>query len=283
MRVHFADIGGIPTRYFRAGRGAPVLLLHGVGLTADSWCRTIGPLSGSSDVIAPDLVGCGFTGPAPQSEGPPHDAILNHLEALLDMLELGSIAVVGSSLGATLAVLLYFRRPERISRIVIVSSGSVFKTAQALAAMYASAHRNGRAVLLDPTLETCRGRLANLFHDPSRIPTEILLLQLTPYALPHALEAFDRRMQSMTDVEAMRAFEIGHRLKSISVPVLALWGKQDPRGDYATALKTFSGLLNARFLALDECGHLPHLELPERFNSLVGEFLELDDMRRILP
>lgn len=274
LRVHFEEIGGVQTRFLRAGDGPRVLLLHGVGMTADSWCRTIGPLSHDFDVIAPDLLDNGFTGAGNYAGGPPHDAILDHLEALIDRLAPGPFHVIGSSFGATLAVLLHFRRPAQAKRLVITSSGSVFKKAEALVRMYEQSFANGSAALREPTLEVCRRRLGNIFHDPSKIPEELLLLQLTPYALPHALAAYERRLRGMMDVEAMRRHEVGDRLKDVKAPMLAVWGKQDPRGEHAQAVEVFGAIPNARLVSFDACGHLPHLECAERFNPLVREFLK---------
>jgi len=271
--VHFDDIGGAMTRFLRAGQGPSVLLLHGVGMTADSWCRTIGPLSRDFDVIAPDLLDNGFTGAGSYAGGPPHDAILDHLESLIDYLGLGNLSVVGSSFGATLAVMLHLRRPDQVKRLIITSSGSVFKKAEALVRMYEQSFANGSVALRDPTLEICRKRLGNIFHDPSKIPEELLLLQLTPYALPHALAAYERRLRGMMDLEAMRSYEVGDRLKEVKAPMLAVWGKQDPRGEHAQAVEVFGAIPNARLVSFDACGHLPHLECADRFNPLVREFL----------
>jgi len=274
MRAYFEDVGGIRTRYFRAGHGLPVLLLHGVGMTADSWCRTMLALADDYDVIAPDLMGSGFTETGAYRGGPPHHLMLVHLEALIDHLKLDKIALVGSSFGAALSVLLYHRRPTAFSSIILISSGSTFKSAEELAEMYKNAARNGGAALANPTLQTCRERLGRLFYDSSRIPEELLLLQLTPYALPSARHSFDLRMQGMTDAEAMRPFAIGDKIQTIAAPVLGIWGKQDPRGDYEGAVAKLSSLPNIQLEAIDHCGHLPHLERPEEFLQILRPFLQ---------
>jgi len=274
MRVHFDTIGGIRTRYFRAGRGSPILLLHGVGMTADSWCRTIPPLSEGHDVVAPDLLGSGFTESGSYTGGPPHGPILDHLEALIDRLGLEDIVVIGSSFGAALSILLYHRRPGAFSAMAIVSSGSTFKSAEELADMYGRAAKNGGAALADPSLQVCRERLGRLFYDPSRIPEELLLLQLTPYALPTALPSFEARMRGMMDAEAMRPFAIGNRLSAVDIPVLGIWGKQDPRGDYEGAAAKLLSMPNVVLKVIDQCGHLPHLEQSEQFLDIVRAFLK---------
>ncbi len=273
MRVYFETIGGALTRYFRAGSGPAVLLLHGVGMTADSWCRTVGPLARDFDVIAPDLLDNGFTASGAYRGGPPHDAMLDHLAALIEHLRLDRLALVGSSFGAALSILLYHRIPKAVAAMALVSSGSSFKSAEALVDMYKRAAANGRTAFTDPTLETCRSRLANLFHDAAKIPPEFLMMQLTPLAQPGALAAFERRMSGMTDVEAMRRYVIGDRLGAVSAPILAIWGKQDPRGDFATASRVLGALPNVRMEAFDACGHLPHLEQSERFVAVLHDFL----------
>jgi pimeloyl-ACP methyl ester carboxylesterase len=284
MRVYFEDIGGATTRYFRAGRGPAVLLLHGVGMTADSWCRVIEPLARDFDVIAPDLLDNGLTAAGTYRSGPPHGPMLDHLEALIAHLGLKDIVLIGSSFGAALSVLLYHRAPKLFSALVLVSSGSTFKTAEELVAMYKQAAANGGKAFADPSIETCRSRLANLFHDASRIPPELLLMQLTPMALPQARAAYERRMTGMMDLEAMRPYAIGDRLTSLSLPTLAVWGKQDPRGDFAKAAQVFGALPHVRLEAIEGCGHLPHLEQSERFIELVRAFLsdalEMDNERR---
>jgi pimeloyl-ACP methyl ester carboxylesterase len=273
MRAYFDDIGGIRTRYFRAGSGSPMLLLHGVGMTADSWCRTLAPLSEDHDVGAPDLLASGFTESGSYTGGPPHQTMLDHLEALIEHLRFSKIVLVGSSFGAALSVLLYHRRPDAFSSMVLVSSGSTFKSAEELADMYRRAAKNGSAALADPSLQGCQERLGRLFYDPSRIPQELLLMQLTPYALPTALPSFETRMLGMTDAEAMRPFAIGNRLSTVKIPVLGIWGKQDPRGDYEGAVEKLSSMPNVQLEAIDQCGHLPHLEQSERFLKILRAFL----------
>lgn len=273
MRVNFENIGGAMTRYFRAGSGRPVLLLHGVAMTADSWCCAMEPLARDFDVVAPDLLDNGFTSAGTYAGGPPHEAMLDHLEALIDHLGLTEIILVGSSFGAALSILLYHRRPRDFAALVLVSSGSAFKSPEELVEMYRRTIANGRTAFADPSLDMCRSRLANVFHDASRIPREFLMMQLTTQALPGAVAAFDRRMAGMTDLEAMRPFAIGDRLSGIAAPILAVWGKQDPRGDYRKAAEILGAVPQVRMEAIDHCGHFPHLEQGERFIAIVRGFL----------
>lgn len=66
MKAAFCEINGIATRYLWAQDGddrPPLLLLHGIGLSADSWCRNVDALSDGRMVVAADMLGHGFTDP----------------------------------------------------------------------------------------------------------------------------------------------------------------------------------------------------------------------------
>ena len=56
MEVAFADIDGVRTRYYHAGEGQArtLVLLHGLGISADSWARNIDPLAAHFRIVAPD-------------------------------------------------------------------------------------------------------------------------------------------------------------------------------------------------------------------------------------
>ena len=102
MRVHFADIDAAPTRYYEAGDGPPLLLVHGIGVTAEIWLRNIAPLARSHRVCAPDLLASGLTGAGRygvEQTGPILPYTVDHLLALADHLRFDRFAIAGSSLG----------------------------------------------------------------------------------------------------------------------------------------------------------------------------------------
>jgi 2-hydroxy-6-oxonona-2,4-dienedioate hydrolase len=274
VKVIIEEIGGVPTRYYRAGEGYPLLLIHGVGVTADSWCRNLDVLGRQFQVIAPDLLDNGFSGAGTYRSGPPIQPMLDHLMQLADHLGLDEFAVLGSSFGGLLAIHLHLRSPGRVKRLIVVSSGSTIQPAEELVATYARAYRNGRPAIMDPSYAACHLRLANIVFDEAKIPRELVLLHLTAAALPGALASFDRRMQGLMDTEALRPFITRDRLHEITAPTLSIWGKQDPRSDHAAARVMFDKIRDSTITVVDDCGHLPHLEHPATFNDAVVDFLK---------
>lgn len=274
MRVRFAEVAGVLTRYYEAGEGPAVLLLHGVGMQAEVWMRTLPALAERFRVIAPDMLGCGFTGTGAWRDGPVHGPMLEHLAALADSLGLARFAVVGSSLGALFALLLHRAMPERTPSLVLVSSGSAFNDDAGLKAMYQAVWANGRRAYEAPYFDNCVQRLRTVLGPDAEVPEALVYAQMTSYALPGALEAFNRRLQALSDVEAWRPWRVQPHLGDVRADVLAVFGGRDPRANVEVARAELARIPRSRLSVYENARHYPQLEEPERFNRDVGEFLE---------
>jgi len=126
VRISFANIDGIKTRYLHEGSGTALLLIHGVGISGDMWLRNIDPLAEHGAVYAPDLLGHGFTDAIDLNGDPPQPHMVAHLGKLMDAVGAERYSIAGSSYGALLAALMYFDRPERVDKLILVGSGSAF-------------------------------------------------------------------------------------------------------------------------------------------------------------
>lgn len=277
MRVKIEEVAGVRTRYYYEGTGVPLLLLHGGGVSSDAWVRNIDSLARSFRVIAPDLLGHGFTGTGQYAAGPPHPHIVEHLVALADHLGLEQFYVAGSSFGALIASLLYFRLPQRVRKLVVVSSGSFANSDEELAVAIAGAYENSRLAVIDPSAEDCRQRLANIFYSRDSIPEELITMQLTIAALPGIVEAFEARMKGMMDIAACRPYRILDRLEQFALPTLLVWGAEDRRGILSRAQEAAARMPDASLVAFARCKHHPHIEHPELFNELIRAFLRHDN------
>ena len=273
MRVTFAEIGGITTRYFHWGESYPLLLLHGAGVSADTWMRNIDALGADFRVLAPDTLGHGFTGNGDYREGPPAPFVIEHLKAFVDHMKLDRFSVAGSSYGAVMAILLYFEMRERIEKLVLVSSGSSTLSEEEGLKVRKESFANGISAIADPTLASCRKRMENIFYDPAAVPDELIFMQLTMYALPGVCEMYEARMKGNMDLEAARPYRVAERLHEIEVPTLMLFGRNDPRVDFAKAEEAAASIAQSRLIGLDKCKHHPHVEHPQQFNALVRQFL----------
>lgn len=273
MRFSFVEALGARTRYMHGGSGPNLILVHGTGLTADSWFLNVPELEKHFSVYAPDLLDNGFTEAGPYTDGAPQPLCVEHLIALADRLGLDRFSLLGSSFGCNIATLLYGRVPERIERLVLVGPGSAFDRTNDWRTMYKGAYLNGLKAIEEPTYDNCRVRMGNAVYDPTCIPDALLLAQMTQYAQAGALQSFERRMSGLRLEAAIKEYEIRSRLEHIRVPTLLILGRQDPRGNFDQACESSMRLPNGTLIAYDRCGHWPHIEHPAIFNQDVTEFL----------
>ena len=274
MRVKFTEVNGIPTRYHHEGSGYPLLLIHGVGVSGECWLRNIDALAEDFQVVAPDCIGTGFTGIGDWQGGPPHPYTVKHLIGLADQLGFDKFAIAGSSLGAMMAMLTYFEVPDRVEKLILISSGSGTLPEVEIGSKLKESYANGISAYGNPTYQACLKRMQNVFYDPDAVPPELILSQLTTYVLPGALDAYKMRMEGIMDLEAMRPFRTAERLGEIAVPTLLIWGMNDPRVIFSRAEEAAAKIANSTLVGFDKCKHAPHMEHPERFNTLVRRFLK---------
>jgi pimeloyl-ACP methyl ester carboxylesterase len=272
MKVVFDSVKGVRTRYYAGGNGPQaVLLVHGVGMSADSWFRTIPALERTFRVCAPDLLDNGFTESGEYRGGAPHPLMLDHLIALVDQIGFDRFSIVGSSLGSGLAILLYLRIPTRIEKLVLVGPGAVVEEPAALAKVYEASAANGGAAIDDPTYESCRARVQRVVFDPASVPDTLVAMQMTMYALPGARAVFDRRMKGLRDPNSLREFDAHGKLEQIKIPSLMIFGREDVRGDYQRTMAAAERLPDVEVAIYEKCGHWPHMEHADRFNhDLIG-------------
>ena len=116
----FANVNGVRLRYLVAGKGEPVVLLHGYAETSHMWLPLIPQLTGSHTVIAPDLRG------ADQSSKPAGDytkvAMAQDIRALVKKLGYERIRIVGHDIGLMVAYAYAAQYPSEVDRIVLMDA-----------------------------------------------------------------------------------------------------------------------------------------------------------------
>lgn len=127
--VHFIDVAGVPTRYYRAGTGEPLVLFHGGQFASlyslDSWSLALPGLAERFDVIAIDKLGQGYTGNPTGPQACTFDALLEHAIGTLDALGVSGAHLAGHSRGALLVAAIALARPDLAKSVLAVSSNTL--------------------------------------------------------------------------------------------------------------------------------------------------------------
>jgi len=120
MEDNFADVNGIKLHYLIAGKGDPIVLLHGFAETSHMWLPLIAKLSDKHTVIAPDLRGFGQSS-AP-SDGYTKAAMAQDIHALVKSLKYDRIRLVGHDIGLMVAYAYAAQYPGEVDRLALMEA-----------------------------------------------------------------------------------------------------------------------------------------------------------------
>jgi pimeloyl-ACP methyl ester carboxylesterase len=254
------------------GDGPPVVLVHGLGGNWQNWLTVIPTLlERGHRAIAFDLPGFGH------SQMPAHEITVPRygltVDAVLDALGVdGPAALVGSSMGGLIAAELAISRPARVERLVLVSAAALWnEQMRARPLVVASKVSRFYAPLLVSGWEVI-ARLPRLRHEalraggirnPSRISAPLAYELLSGVGKPGFIDA----------LQALYEYRIRDRLPEIACPTLIVWGADDPVVPLRHAFEFEQLIPGARVVVFPGAGHAPMLELPERFNPVLLDFL----------
>jgi 2-hydroxy-6-oxonona-2,4-dienedioate hydrolase len=275
MHVEFVEIQGVPTRCMLAGDRSkqPLLLVHGLTLNCEIWIRNVEALAKSCFVIAPDMLGHGYSGPVTFDRRHTLAQKVDHLRGLLDHLEVDRFIGCGSSYGSLVTALLYFADPKRMTKLILNASANCFSPEQELVAGFRKALAGEKPNLAGGTPQYWEQRMQRTVFDLSSFPRELLMSLLTTYARRWAVDAWERTVMDMIDLEASRPFRIIDKTDRIAVDTLLLWGMNDQGAPIEFAQKALKSFPKATLVSFDRCGHLPMLEHPEKWNRTVADFV----------
>ncbi|MBN9222574.1 MAG: alpha/beta fold hydrolase [Mesorhizobium sp.] len=253
------------TGFIRAGAGAPVLFIHGVGMNAAIWQPQIERMADSFDVIAIDMLGHG------QSPLPPPDPELadyaDQAIRLLDHLGLHKVSVVGHSMGALVAQELALRAPERVRRIV--SLNAVFRRPPELA----EAVRQRASALTGRSDATGTAKtIARWFGDP--VPAELeAAARKTASALNRVdPEGYARTYRLFAHADSDHA----GRLPGLAMPALFMTGSEDRNSAPAMSAAMARLAPHGRCTVLAGERHMMAVAAPELTTGHIVDFLGED-------
>jgi len=266
---------GLPVSILEAGRGDPVLLLHGLGATKTSFLPTLIDLSKDHRVIAPDLLGHGDTAkPLVRYDAP---TFAKFVTSLMDALGIERADLIGNSMGGRISLEVAMTSPERVRSLTLLCPAVAFLKRRG-AVPFVRALRPELGILPHrlPHRLVVRS-IRQMFSQPDRLPASWYEAGadefLRVFRTPRGRAALYASMRNIYLDEPMGERGFWVRLERMQLPSMFVWGARDRLVPAAFDRHVRRVLPSAASHVLDDCGHVPQFELPERTHSLIRSFL----------
>jgi pimeloyl-ACP methyl ester carboxylesterase len=220
----FVEAAGVRLHVAEAGEGAPLLLVHGWPQHWYEWRELVAELRGERRLIMPDLRGFGWSDAPPGPIEP--EVFVRDLVALLDALGLEQVDVVGHDWGGFSSLLLSARHPERVRRLLAISTPSPWlevtprHALETWRAWYAALFAAG-------LMERDNGRLGAWFMRREGIPAYDIEVFVARVREPARAAATTRLYRSYLRTVIQTARGGGAAEPRSTVPTLLMLGERD--------------------------------------------------------
>ena len=246
----------IPTAYVKQGEGnTPILLLHGFDSSLLEYRRIMPLLGEMREVYAADLLGFGFSD---RSSNLPYGAagIKNHLYYFWKQIIQKPVILVGASMGGAAAIDFTLTYPELVKKLVLLDSAGLTKQPVIGKFMFPPLDYWATEFLRNPKVRQNISKAA--YYDKSLASADAQICSALHLQCPN----WNQALISFTKSGGYGSFI--NKIKDIIQPTLILWGKQDQILGTKDAAKFAKFIPNNKLVWIDQCGHVPHLEKPQK-------------------
>ena len=260
-----ADANGIKTNYLEAGKGDPVVLIHGSGPGVTSyanWRLVLPALAENFRVLAPDMVGFGFS-QRPTNIEYGVQTWADQVVGLMDTLGLPTAHLVGNSFGGAIALRIATQHPDRVGKLVLMGSmGVPFPITEGLERVWG----------YEPSFENMRKVLDVFAYSRELVNDELAEVRYRGSIQPGFQESFAAMFPAPRQrwVEAMCTPE--DDIRRLPHRTLIVHGREDQVIPVQTSLRLMELIDNADLSVFSHCGHWSMIERTADFNRSVSEF-----------
>lgn len=281
LDAKFTTVNGVRTRYYEAGSGEPLLLVHGSRPTgtssANTWVPVIRGMAQRYHVYAPDRRGHGMTD-EPNADYSPH-AEVAHLQEFMRAMRFERVTLIGQSTGAYHVARIAMENTAMVKAMVVVDSATLSPPVGNLGERRAELFKDRPS----STGERFRYDMRQLSFNKEHVTDEFVAAAAWMADQPGGRKT-DAAMKGAVAARyeeqiKQGAEEIRNWMKSgqYQIPTLLYWGKNDPSALLATGLALFDMISEqnrrTRMLIANKAGHFHYREYPEEWVRNVLNFL----------
>lgn len=268
-RFEFED--GMSLAYVDHGEGYPVVFLHGLGADHHQWNLNMPALEGRFRVLALDFPGHGKSDRVADYDY----GIPRFTRALIEFLDDRGVeraVLIGNSMGGQIALNTALHHPDRVERLILVDTAGAGDLGDWRRTLCRFGLDNDLSRVVNPVTT----RLLDGFVVRRNQGSEITKEMRTKMSWD---AADDKRRHELnqtltTCLESIFAHDLSRRLGEIEQKTLVVWGSSDLLVPVRHAFRLRVRMPDARLIVYPGVGHVPSLEVPDRFNKAMVRFLE---------
>jgi len=241
------------------GKGQPILLLHGFDSSFLEFRRIYQSLKKNFQVIVPDLLGFGFSPRCATNEYNPSKIILFLIDILENLQITHNLKIIGASMGGSTALRLAFEIPNSIEKIMLLSPAGLFGEPKNIPFPL---NQIGASFLGFPQVRKSLCRQAFAFPDKcvGEMEEQIASIHLGCKGWRESLASFAKS----------GGFAGTHKYIQ-NLPIKTLCGEND-RILGKKEIKNIKKIEELNCIGLQNCGHLPHVDLPMLSVKIIQDF-----------
>lgn len=272
---NFAEISGLRMHYSQAGKGRPLLLIHGLLGGSFCWRFNVPALAEHYSVYAVDLPGSGLSDAPPQTDCSMEAQAVRLLQLIRD-LKLSDVSVIGASWGGAIALLLAAMdaaeaRFPKVRSLVLCAPVTPWSLWGRKRIEFLSSHLGGCLLrMMWPVSRPIHAlALKRMYGNPARISpgsrevyTSMILRPARARNMLNVLRSWRKDVNLLHDL-----------IGSVEIPTLLAWGSRDGAVDIRSGDMLRQVLPHCELALFPGAGHLPFEEAPGEFNERVLEFL----------
>lgn len=268
---HLIEIDGRNVNYVDLGeKGKPVLLyVHGIMGTWRNWIFNLLPFADRYRVIAVDLPGFGL------SEMPDGEFSLERyaetLKKLCGQLGIDKVTLIGNSMGGQVSAIVAKKFPEILNKVILVDAAGFStstKRMQKLAPyakhvdwLFRFGYKIRKTIARSKLLSIAFTKI--VLWRPAQVSTELILVLLAGIGK----KGFVPALQTIVNTP------IKYFPGTIDVETVIIWGRNDSLIPKSDAFRYAKMIPQATLELMDDVGHIPMFETPDRFNALIEKYV----------
>jgi pimeloyl-ACP methyl ester carboxylesterase len=250
------NVNGLDIHYLKGGQGDPLIIIHGGSDGANAWAKNIAELSKKYTIYVPDLPGFGLS----QSiEGDYYiPQMVDFVEKFTRTLGLENFHLMGHSLGGGVALHYTLRYPEKIRKLVLVSSLCLGREIAWWIRMLSLPVI--RRFIFKAGFSTLKGLMyvARIF---------------SPWELIDPITKASVQVGSCIASFTEQTIVLLSQLPKIMVPTLVVWGARDPIVPCVQAYTAAELIPDCQVTVFEDAGHSVYRQRLREFSHKLAEFL----------